>query len=261
MRRTGRQRAVTGFTAFELVHAGSVSQSVNTAFATNGAGRQIEHSMDQPAGATAEGNVSASGVPLGRHRGVASKFSQGRYYFGPQADPVFNINAGEDFTISALVTSTFGSGNRAFFCGTSLSNGGIGTIAMGMQFDGLRQIALAPGNGSGANLNWTGPTIQTGVQLRYDLCRVNGLFFAFFDGQPATGGSGVPYASNGTHIGAGRFSIGGVGEYTGGSYGGQYGDRWGGTVEAFVILKGVGLYTGAFDPFDPRPFQRDKLRR
>lgn len=263
MRRTGRQRSMVGRLAFDFQPAGQVTATANAALATDNSGKRRELTMTTGGAVVSAGNLSASGSgqPLGRYSGLAGVFTGDRYYFGPQIDPEIVINAGEDFTISALVVSYFGSGNRAFFVGTPISGGGNGTVAMGMQSGGARQIALAPGTGSGTNLSWTGPTIQTGVLLRYDLCRVNGLCFAFFDGQPASGGSGFPAASSGNYVQGGRLSVGGVGEYTGGGNGGTYGERWSGTVEKLVILKGVGLYTAAFNPFDPRPFRLGKLRR
>jgi len=204
---------------------------------------------------------SGGGAPLGRYKSLGGVFSGDRYYFGPQIDPDIVFRSNEDFTISALAVSYFGSGNRAFFVGTPISSGGNGTIAMGIQSGGARQIALAPGTGTGPSLSWTGPTVVTNTIMRYDLCRVNGLCFAFFDGVPASGGSGVPVAGAGTFVQGGKLSIGGVGEYTGGGNGGTYGERWSGTVEKFVFLKGIGLYTAAFDPYDRRPFVWGKVRR
>lgn len=209
---------------------------------------------------TSAANIpSAGGAPLGRFSDLAPIFTGSRYYLSGQAAMDAAIASGEDFTISALVSTYYVSASRAFFIGNSDAAGANASFSMGMQYSGLYHITLLPGSGSGGSLTWYGPGFTANSRMRFDLCRVNGLAFAFFNGQPGTGAA-VPSIDSGSHIGAGKLSIGGVGEYVGGSDGGSSGDRWKGPIERVVFLKGVGLFTAAFDPYDPRPFASGRRR-
>lgn len=251
---------MAGRLVFDFIPSGSVATGTGSLPCDRSAKRNSLEATG--ASAVCSGIIANSGgTVLGRYKSLGGVFSGDRYYFGPQIDPDIVFRSNEDFTISALAVSYFGAGNRAFFVGTPISGGGNGTIAMGILSGGARQISLAPGTGTGPSLSWTGPTVVTNTIMRYDLCRVNGMVFAFFDGKAATGGSANGTADTGTHIQGGKLSIGGVGEYTGGGSGGSYGERWSGTVEKFVFLKGIGLYTAAFDPNDRRPFTWGRVRR
>lgn len=253
MRRNGRARDLYGQLCYAFQPSNVHTSTVADAPATNkGKGGS---SIEAVSGAICSGNLTDTGVPRGVYSSVAGVFSGGRYYQSAAGDRVFAIEEYEDFTISVLCTSHW-TMDRSFTIGFAQSNGGIGTFAVGAASGGERRIFLAPGNGNGPNLTWRGPDNVKNDLQRYDLCRVNGVYFAFFDGVLNS-----LQNSQGSHIHGGKMAIGGLGEYQT-SNGGGYGDRWKGPVEEVVLLKGIGLFTASFQPFaEHRPFRRGRLRR
>lgn len=262
MRRTGRQPCKLGRYVFDFQPGGVVSATPYEGPAIDkGYGRQPV-TVTGALGLRSQGNVSAvsSGEPRGRYSGLAGVYSGDRHYFGPAGDPEWYFEPGEDFTFSALAVTHFASGNRAYFFGLPTSGGAGGTLAVGHNSSYQHVVSFAGGTGTGSNKSWNGPTAVQGEVMRYDVCRTNGNFYCFFNGQIPNSGTIQGTYDVGTHIHTGICAVGGLGSYLS-SHGGSYGVSWAGTVEKCVLIKGVGLYAAPFDPYDLRPFRMAALRR